>query len=759
MTGLGLPARLLSEEIARSNAETSNSDLSLGPQVAYGEITDARRTEALSGILALAVSCGESGQILRILRLTEQQAELGKREDVLLSLWKMTPSGSEDEVFWNRSAAPIRRIKFATDLNGSIPARWLIVQKQTSTTILRPTYHRVPVPVSGAALQNQASSRLDPTEICSISTRQTGGSSHVDVAFNPRAHGNPAQFAIVDECGYWSIWEVPGKVTVIGHAFSPKLVLCGHFERGLVASLTSQPRLEVGFFGVLFCPEQERFPGDWNDKMHQPESMDAPENDIPDEIKSTPRAQSLLIWNRTRLELLNSKDGSRLQSFPFGLPRKANREILLDVKLNPADPTQALILTTQFLYWMDFSSVGGQSSAAPEMTLRKLPHHHPNDRTVRMCTSYEAGGESYTCVTFLHSKFTDTVDVYWLFNFPGNSNIAVPEFHHEVHILDRPAGGEGSDKWHTLTVIPLRLRPKRKRQEGQRRGYYDLGVPLCIQFYQLLAMGKRLSLAHSICATATDPDNGALPTKTPVGKVRDFRDNPMPQRKAYLRYIEEKFVLPDKMENFLSLVHGPAQERGDKSLEFKALPSLVEKPVVTRRFRLDLLNKYLNPDESEEEGMASEELTERQREKQPEGATSFAIDSKRRIAQRAPHPVISKWDKAFDDKYVTFLAQESLDRQEAIMSKKARRRERMQKQADEYQDLMSGLPSSQPILSSIPFRIRDSTGPPSSQPFISSQPFTSSQPSISSQPIISSSQPVFGSSQGLPKKRRRMGIR
>jgi hypothetical protein len=521
--------------------------------------------------------------------------------------------------------------------------------------------------------------------------------------------------------------------------------------------------LEPGSFGVLFCPEEERFPGDWNDKMYQPDGIDSPENDVPDEIKSTPRAQSILMWNRTKLELINSNDGSRLQSVPVGLPRKVNREILVDAKLNPADPTQVLILTTQFLYWMDSSSMGEQSSRASEMTLRKLPHHFPNDHTVRLCTCYEAGGESYTCVVFLHSKVSNTVDVYWLFKFPGHSNSAVPEFHHELRVMDRPAG-EGCDKWHTLIAMPLRLRPKRRREDGKRPEYYDLGVPLCIQFYQLLAFGKRLSLAYSICATATDPEGGALPTKTPVGKVKDSRDNPKRQRRAYLRYMAEKFVLPDKMENFLSLVHGPVEERGVKPLEFEPLPSRDAKPVLKRRIRLDLLREFLESEESDEEEMETGGLTERQLEKQPEGSTVLAIDPTRRLARRQPHAVLSKWDRALDDDYVTFLSQEVVDRREAIMSKKARREERMQRREDQYRELVGGLPSSQQLPSSIPFRIREPMGIPSSPAIMSSQPVMSSQPTMSFQPITSSqpimsSQLVFGSSQRSTKKRRKRGIR
>ncbi|CAI4218191.1 unnamed protein product [Parascedosporium putredinis] len=180
------------------------------PQVVAGEIS--RLESWPQGLPAvpvpvLAMTTGEGGQILRLMRITDSFWTWGSDADVALQMWSPKPDDQEDESYWCRSAAPITHVKFAHHMGKTAPLRWLIVQKDTSTTILSPTYHSVPVAYQDSALEE-------------------------------------LPLAIIDTLGYWSIWNI--KISTVSSKIHAQATL---YKRGHPSWDTP---LHGGEFGTLW---------------------------------------------------------------------------------------------------------------------------------------------------------------------------------------------------------------------------------------------------------------------------------------------------------------------------------------------------------------------------------------------------------------------------------------------------------------------------------------------------------------------------
>ena len=115
------------------------------PMIAIGQMTNVRDPSRVSGALVLAVATGESGELLRLARIDESKWQWEQNRDVGLQLSVIDPDDLEEEAIWASDGLPISQIKFATSLSRYDSVRWLMVQKQTSTTVLQPEYHKVPV--------------------------------------------------------------------------------------------------------------------------------------------------------------------------------------------------------------------------------------------------------------------------------------------------------------------------------------------------------------------------------------------------------------------------------------------------------------------------------------------------------------------------------------------------------------------------------------------------------------------------------------
>lgn len=199
------PAAELFPELAVVSAAidstTSTYDPLIGNLYSTGSITSregTRRTSAVSRRIA-AIATGEAGNILRLSLMRKEK--LGWKDDksVYIKANSLRDVGCG---YWNEEAAPIQQICFA---HSEDPSTLLAVRLPTKTVILRPFYVHQPQPAKHSPYYLLPPTQIDAHPILSLAADQSGGSPHVDVAFNPDYQ---LQFAVVDQNQTWTVWDI-----------------------------------------------------------------------------------------------------------------------------------------------------------------------------------------------------------------------------------------------------------------------------------------------------------------------------------------------------------------------------------------------------------------------------------------------------------------------------------------------------------------------------------------------------------------------
>lgn len=203
---------LLSELVQTSEAivkASSTHDPAVSQLLEFGKAADLDNQRSGSRTIALAaIAGGHAREAVKLVRLQHDQLGwLGHR-----TIGLKTPTlGAGDQGWWVGYGSPIQQLCFA-ETEGK-PSSWLAVRCSEATTILRPLLQRLPVPATfvngpGGSRKSFPPSRVDANPILSLSVEHTGGAPHADVSFNP---SNQKQFAIVDQRGQWSVWNIEGQ--------------------------------------------------------------------------------------------------------------------------------------------------------------------------------------------------------------------------------------------------------------------------------------------------------------------------------------------------------------------------------------------------------------------------------------------------------------------------------------------------------------------------------------------------------------------
>lgn len=205
---VSLLPELLQTSEAISNA-SSTHDPAVSQLLAIGKAADLdnQRSGARTVPLA-AIASGEAGEAVRLVRLSHDR--LGWLGHGAIGL-KTPTLGGGDQGWWIGNGSPIQQLCFA-ETRGE-PSTWLAARYSGATTILRPLLRRLPVPATfldgpGGSHKCFPPSRIDANPILSLSVEHTGTAPHADVSFNP---SNERQFAIVDQRGHWSVWNIEGQ--------------------------------------------------------------------------------------------------------------------------------------------------------------------------------------------------------------------------------------------------------------------------------------------------------------------------------------------------------------------------------------------------------------------------------------------------------------------------------------------------------------------------------------------------------------------
>ncbi|KAH8714240.1 RNA polymerase I-specific transcription-initiation factor-domain-containing protein [Ilyonectria robusta] len=502
------------------------------PLLAIGQMTNVRDPSRVSGARMLAAATGESGELLRLARIDESKWQWGKHNDVALNLSVIDPDDPDEEAFWISDGLTISQVKFATSLTRYDTVRWLLVQKQTSTAILQPEYHKVPViqkePIELS--DQQRPSRIDPNPAVTLSHKQTGGNAHTDVAFNPGVKGQAPQLAIIDECGYWSVWDVLGTSTFGKNTMRLSINKCGHISEGFLNEIPTTPAFPAEKHGLLFVgtAEVDSF---WNDLSQDSEEAGG----------FASRSQHILLWNREKFEVVDLVSKMALPKLPNFKTAKATPDWILDIQVSPVNQNHVFVLSMRCLYWIDLFSSKTEEEASSRPSILIACPHLIDGEGLRMttCRASEKRDQGAAMV-FTYSPKLRQTHAYW---FGHATEQGLPQWHRQILTLPHD-----NDPTHvgpeiqSLEIHPATLTPLGSQASGPGSNYHRNGV----HFYQGSILGKDLSVRYCIFASVLDQSiDVTLPT-TRIGRTKsDEAQRWKRKRKNFLRHMGTTFVLPD----------------------------------------------------------------------------------------------------------------------------------------------------------------------------------------------------------------------
>ncbi|KAF4990489.1 hypothetical protein FDECE_14354 [Fusarium decemcellulare] len=542
---------LLEENMNRfSKVEGEASDR---PLLSIGQMTNVSDPWRVTGAPMLAVATGESGELLRLARVDESKWQWGHNKDTVLNLSVIDPDDVDEEVIWSSDGLPISQVKFATSHTRYDVVRWLIVQKQTSTTILQPEYHKVPVSQTSTGDDGfqQRLSRIDPNSVATLSHKKTGGNAQVDVAFNPNSKGQQPQIAIMDECGYWTVWDVIGNKK---NNTRLSLQKCGHISEGLLSELPLITEFPAEKHGILFVGTA-KVDSFWDDA-----TQDANEaNGL------AGRSSHLLLWNREKYETIDLESNMALPRLSILAQSKVKPDSILDIRVSPVDQNHIFVLTMRNLYWIDLFAPSRGEDASPKPTILAACPHIIDGEGLRMTTCSASKDRQDAAIVFTFSPSHRQIHTYW---FERSKEKGLPEWHRQVLTFPHEnAASQGNIQ--SLEIHPVQLTRKGDSASGLGSKYLDAGV----HFYQGSMLTKDLGVRYCICASVKDQD---MQITLPTGRVgrskTDQAHRWRKKRKQFLRQMGDAFVLPDGIADaeLDELVRPPFQSKDLGSQDTRA---------------------------------------------------------------------------------------------------------------------------------------------------------------------------------------------
>lgn len=341
------------EELSQTIQE---ADLCFNPQISsIFELGNAQLSEHLrtrrGRMRTVPIAAFASGQNQNVLSLRTIEAEKVVTNLEQDAAFRVPTIDDSKTVDWVCTETPIRQIKFADSIEN--PGDLLAVRLLSSTAIFQPLYHREsqlidPPELSGLAYSRPQVSHIDPCLIAEIDVSQTGGFTHVDVTFNP---WYLKQFAIVDERGHWSIWQLHDLVR-LGNGVAP----------------------ELQHSGFLPCDPVD---GDEGEGL-----ADEVKYDTWGRLEWVRDVSTFIVCGR-RNAMLYVLEGSTTTSYGIQLNWQSSTEWILDVKTCSSQNSLVFILTTTRILCFDFK-LADQEAQPVRPQFAWLHDRDTDDLTLRL---------------------------------------------------------------------------------------------------------------------------------------------------------------------------------------------------------------------------------------------------------------------------------------------------------------------------------------------------------------------------------------
>lgn len=446
---------------------------------------------------------------------------------------------------WEGGIGSIRRMKSVVDSKRYDPTRWLIVQWDSETRVFQPEFGKLPI---GPRLPGgEEPSRIAANELFSLSKRETGGSSHTDAAFNPNTRSKPAQLGLIDEKGYWSIWDVAGiRLKASGKA-RINLYRCGHIQDGVLKQLPYQAMGYSDWHTICWVGSSE-------DPLHELDDLNLEDDTtLPQPQSALPpleRSSTLLLGNSKQLRLLDLNTNIFLPDIAFvpgtGLAR------ILDVQLCQ-DPRYFIVLTTSRLFVVGLFSTPGLRWDEPTKhwsILLSSPHYRDGfGSSLRLNVAPGANLKGYiTTIATLYSTRNTWLDIFYV-NI-ARHNPELINFCREAINLEVSQDPPRSSSLQAIQLYPVVV-------ANQSSELPDEAVRLVLQqqvrFYQLVTLDSQFNVVSELCVSSTNPVNQIAAPKHRMKKAT----NHLRERKQIIRHLGSRFVVPD----YLTFLEGSDSNR------------------------------------------------------------------------------------------------------------------------------------------------------------------------------------------------------
>ncbi|KAG5923841.1 hypothetical protein E4U42_004811 [Claviceps africana] len=510
-----------------------------------GEMTDLRsRYPTVSPMIAVVT--GESGQKLRVVAARRTQWQWGDHQDALLHLSVLDTSQQENETVWIGDGLPIVNVKFVTTWFLSRRARLLLVQTQTSVTLLQPEIHPIPVPDHAKPGPDtfQPPSYIAPNQLITLRHRETGGNDISDVWFVPAPVGSLPRIGVIDQCGYWSIWTLSGAWQVGMNTLRLSLYKCGHIHEGVLPSIPPLSAYPAQRHGMLQLARTR--PDDASDRAVKLEQ------DGEEAEKST--KNHVLIWNAQKIVLLDLETEKFLPQLDIVRQSRLAPDWIIGVEPSPANDSHVFVLTARQIIWLDMALAQGTAKAVLRPTLLLACSHVGfGNEEYRISTCPASEDDLNSTMVFIFSPKVSQLTVYWFSVAPETQ---LPQYHRHITSLSSEENESAIDHAQLIKVCPAKLEaPWRSDEPGPGSEYVRHNV----KFYQMTILGEDLSVRYCICTSLAD---AAIPVTLPTLRVSRPRSREHKHFKRRWRKLLKRlggtFVVPDGMtdEHMVTLLNG-----------------------------------------------------------------------------------------------------------------------------------------------------------------------------------------------------------
>ncbi|ETS78769.1 hypothetical protein PFICI_08622 [Pestalotiopsis fici W106-1] len=546
-------------------------------QFAIGEMTDTINGQKPVGVPLIAMATGSAGDVLRFTRPAAKQWHLDSNGTV----GSLLEPDKYQETLWSKDVGTIRRIQTVVNTKRFEPVRWVVVQRESVTSVFRPEYQRVPVvseTFSGTGPQYP--SHIAPNLLFKISYRDTGCNPHCDAAFNPGIKSKRPQLAIIDEGGEWTVWDISGTRNRTYKHPRTRLSVCGNIRAGIHPRPSVVPTTLPQWHRIFWVGGPDPNYEDYADD-------DASAFQSTSKFPPLERSSILLLCNQKSLRLMNLEKNEFLPDVQFF--SDSSKDAILDVQVDPQDRRYFYVATTSRIFVVTVNASNdptSQAIAEEASIIHSFPHLRSKlDKKLKlMITSEPLSKPDRNALVVLYSEHSNWQDVFSI-RFPREPAGTISCHHGYLVTQDvRPSFHGGGLQTFALSRI------SHSNEQSIAGNIAPMKSSSNTCYFQMFSFRADLSLSYCLGVSTTNKWDQKTMTVQRVPEV-DYTDASAKElgkatkldrlsrqdieRQRAVRYLSTRFILADSIAVF--------RYRGDNSVTAKRAARRTWKPAMVRR--------------------------------------------------------------------------------------------------------------------------------------------------------------------------------